>query len=805
MKYFVLLFSLLLLIPLYLKTHYIDTYIINFSGDIGVDRLQSLYHDLSLYGTIYALLTLSYLSSVGAGVGALLRLLALCLITIYLVDYYLITNFISRLTFADSIKYSSYVSNYLSQITQTNWLVSVAGIIYLVLGTLLVIRNFTFKTRKMPALAFTSIAVFMLASTTLSQTNYVHAWIYKNVFEYNAMIMSERRQYSADFIVAEVDDIQTCKPVEQQRKNIIIVMVESLSNYQSKIFSGISDWTPNLDLIASNNSYYKNFNANGFTTEDGELALLKGAYPIYPPRGFTRGGGVSFNGFFGYQNSLAIHLKLHGYHTEFITSSDLEFSNTGAWARSIGFDHVEGHEFEDYNKWQRLQFNAAPDEALYQRLLARIRLNSDKNPYFIFVKTATTHHPFIHPETGQRSEQATFRYADAKLGDFYSSLQQSDFFADGLLIIVGDHHSMVPVRQSEIAKYGELEAAMKVPLVVVGLEDTQVYNAAFQQIDVYNGIKSMVSGETCLTPWRGDAIATAQPADYIIHRPGNNRQKINVLDQQGQMIEVLLDGDATRIANASQPSPSVQTSILNKINGLRIVPQPQPTGLNIAHAGGGILDKTYTNSFEAMNHSLNRGFKLIELDFSWTSDGELVCLHDWQQGFETLYGKKTTTPLTYAEFIALKTRNGAFNACTLTGLRHWLAKHPEVRIVTDIKNDNIAGLRKIAALIPEFEDRIIPQIYLIESLAKVSAMGFKDIIFTLHYLGDSAQDIILQVGEKPLFAITMPINRVKEGLATAFSEKGYRVYTHTINNPTRARILKDFFQVDNIYTDFLEP
>lgn len=49
----------------------------------------------------------------------------------------------------------------------------------------------------------------------------------------------------------------------------------------------------------------------------------------------------------------------------------------------------------------------------------------------------------------------------------------------------------------------------------------------------------------------------------------------------------------------------------------------------IAHAGGAVQGKTYTNSLEALNASYKKGFRLFELDIIKTSDGEFVAAHNW--------------------------------------------------------------------------------------------------------------------------------------------------------------------------------
>ena len=50
----------------------------------------------------------------------------------------------------------------------------------------------------------------------------------------------------------------------------------------------------------------------------------------------------------------------------------------------------------------------------------------------------------------------------------------------------------------------------------------------------------------------------------------------------------------------------------------------------ILHAGGvtpnGILG---SNSLEAVEHSYDNGYRVLEIDFCWTEDNHLVCVHDW--------------------------------------------------------------------------------------------------------------------------------------------------------------------------------
>lgn len=59
----------------------------------------------------------------------------------------------------------------------------------------------------------------------------------------------------------------------------------------------------------------------------------------------------------------------------------------------------------------------------------------------------------------------------------------------------------------------------------------------------------------------------------------------------------------------------------------------QPTRFitrRIAHAGGEVDGQIYANSLESLNASYAKGYRYFEIDLSFTSDRQLVCIHDWE-------------------------------------------------------------------------------------------------------------------------------------------------------------------------------
>lgn len=564
-------FVLLLAIPLFLKGLYVDSFIYHYTATRLLGFSQVLANDAILYCGLVLLLYLSFLPKVNRLFTALFRLSAFILFTVYIIDYVVIVNFNTHLAVGDVLKYADYSCKYIQQIYGLNNI----GIFLIIAAILAPLILFSFSKRKITDPRYQKLPLFFIAGLPLvsgfsDNQKYAHSWIYKNVIDYNLTILSESSAYSDNFLKSfSFNEESHCRTENTKHKNIIILMVESLSAYQSQYFSGINNWTPNIDLIAGQNQAFNNFYANGFITEDGEIALLTGLHPIYPPSSYSDDGGTSFHSFFNIQNSLPNILKKYGYRTEFLTTADLEFGNTGNWAKSIGFDYIEGHDQPEYDKWERFHFQAAPDEALYLRALDRVKQNNEKN-FFIFIKTVSSHHPYINPENKHKSESEAIMYTDKQIGRFYQQLQTSGFFDNGLLVIVGDHHSMTPLKKAEVDNYGQFKAAAKVPLIIADGGNAKIENNQYQQIDIFNSLQGMVSGKQCYSDWNGILLGEYKmPPKYIAHRRGDNRDIISIFSES-EDFPVKLDGDNTRLVGDWPEDQTMRQILVNKINALRI-------------------------------------------------------------------------------------------------------------------------------------------------------------------------------------------------------------------------------------------
>lgn len=574
-------------IPFILKAILIQQNINSQTNDTSLYGIFSaITNDAIIYGLIYALLYISLSTKLNFRLAVLLRLLPLSILLIYITDFLIFTLFYTRLAIEDIAKYAGNAGEYLLQWFSHHSLFKI--IIYSALGTvgLMVIYSyFWISTRRNIKIGkyhnmYAICLLLLLPSLYISKANggtYVHQWVYQNIFDYTLISASEARQYSPEFLKHQASINRQafykthCLTNTPQIKNIILLQIESFSAFQSQFFSGLNNWTPAIDDIAQHNIAFTNFFANGFNTEDGQISLLTGLFPLPKPGIISIAGNTSFKGFYNYTESVPNVLKAHDYHTAFLTGADVKFSNVIDWLKSIGFDYVEGSENHFYDKAERFQIKSVADRLLLQRSANWVNENASNKPFFLYIATMSTHHPFIHPVTHNTSIGGAFQYTDAEVGTFHQALKDSGYFKNGLLIIVGDHRAMVPISNEEIAKYGLIKAMTQIPMIISygGLTQPERVEEAFQQVDIANSLKNLVSDSTCVSDWQGDLLTKPrQPAKFILYRRGDTRNLTSIFSGNATYT-LKLDGDDTQLINSESTDITLRQHLTDVINFIR--------------------------------------------------------------------------------------------------------------------------------------------------------------------------------------------------------------------------------------------
>ncbi len=144
---------------------------------------------------------------------------------------------------------------------------------------------------------------------------------------------------------------------------------------------------------------------------------------------------------------------------------------------------------------------------------------------------------------------------------------------------------------------------------------------------------------------------------------------------------------------------------------IALAPQRQSAAHLVIHAGGGEAEGSYLNCRESFSAQVQAGHDLIELDFCYTADGQIVATH----AFMNMPPYSMENRPTAAQFEAYKLC-GKYSGITLPYLAEMLQKYPNVTIVTDVKEQTqLSLLTDLARFCDEKKidaaERFIAQVY----------------------------------------------------------------------------------------------
>lgn len=225
----------------------------------------------------------------------------------------------------------------------------------------------------------------------------------------------------------------------------------------------------------------------------------------------------------------------------------------------------------------------------------------------------------------------------------------------------------------------------------------------------------------------------------------------------------------------------------------------------IYHAGGGIDGLDYTNSKEAIESTLDSGNRYIEIDFSYTSDQELVCMHYWQEQWRSEEAP-SLQEFTNGQIF------GKYTPMTASDLISYMEDYPDLHIIIDTKETDhlsvIEDLIQLSAYDTSITDRFIIQLYDAGVKAEIMQLyPFSDsnFLFTAYKLGSRFPNKIMNICyEENISVITVPYGDWGQETLDLFLSKNIIVYENTVNRPDLAN---EELQrgVHGLYTDFLSP
>ena len=353
---------------------------------------------------------------------------ALLLCSVFFLDYYFVIVDIDSLLFY--LRTMSLTDN--TQATQFS-------ILFIFLISLFVVLLYYFVTIVLLKCRLW-VFIFLYLSILYYFNSKHHLWEYLQTF------WNHDRDYYAQYYMSP-ENVSIIFP--EKKKNLIVLYLESMENiYSDRSVFGVN-LIPSLSVVAEQNLSFSNYHQT-IGTYWSMASIVAGSC------------GVALN-LFGHNNNLVSQkyflkhitclydiMHKNGYKMFFMKGGDADFAGLNLFLRNHAQENVQLYDI-DYFKayfdgWKGDDWGAQ-DSLLYDEAKKKITDLAGQNvPFFATIFTLDTH------LWGYLDKQCVRRYgdyrdiivcADKMASDFIRWFEQQDFSKDTVLIVMGDHLSMV--------------------------------------------------------------------------------------------------------------------------------------------------------------------------------------------------------------------------------------------------------------------------------------------------------------------------------------------------------------------------
>lgn len=416
-----------------------------------------------------------------------------------------------------------------------------------------------------------------------------------------------------------------------KRPNIIVVFAESFSSIDSSLAWWSRNLLPWFDTIASDGMFYSNFIANWCTSDAAHIAFFQWVEPWQTPK-----LDQTYSRYKSYTLWLPAFLHQQWYKTAFVSTISLDFLWQRDFLTSLQFDALIDNKDPYFLSSQKYVFRAAADDRLYEKTLSYLLEQKKTDPYtpqFIALQTISSHKPYDTP--AWTTEVDAFKYADNALLQFYRNLEATNYFDNGILIVVWDHRKMQAMWYDEIDKRWEA-AYWKTLLAVVGtwVEKWSVNNIPLQHLDLFSSLKRLTgSGGVLLHElyndafqkyqWRDAAIRYCQFVDkqYVASRDEKKSYTITP-DQHSILASYIRSYYGFQQWRTYKEIFSDENTVWDIRTWKKSL---FPNIVRIAHQW--LHSKDPVNSLNAFYEAKAQGVEAVEMDVSFTRDGYPIVMH----------------------------------------------------------------------------------------------------------------------------------------------------------------------------------
>ncbi len=268
---------------------------------------------------------------------------------------------------------------------------------------------------------------------------------------------------------------------ENQGKNMVLILVESLNSWVIGEKVNGMEITPNLNRLVNDSTSIVALHvlpqAKDGRSSDGQFIINTGLLPLQNGAVIEKYDDRAFY-------SLPKVLEQNGYNTTCITIDRATYWNQNGACETYGY-----HRLIDRYPGEDMARETTCDRILLERLVHNMK--SDKQPCFYQVITGDSHIPYLEPDQPTVLSQATefpqqvrnymetFHLVDRNIGYFIEMLKSSGLYENTVVVIASDHNQLL--EPCDVLGYNDTEVAF----IVANAGIKHVQDSVMGQIDIY--------------------------------------------------------------------------------------------------------------------------------------------------------------------------------------------------------------------------------------------------------------------------------------------------------------------------------
>lgn len=267
----------------------------------------------------------------------------------------------------------------------------------------------------------------------------------------------------------ELELVVTPLPAATPKKNVIVIVLESLRASATSVYSKELDTTPFMQKLAERGAVVDHAWPSVTHTSKALVGILCGLHPkLDAPIEEAEPTGLPVP-------CLAKLLRQRGYATAFMQTATAHFERRDQLVRNMDYETFESKETLPSEGFEETSYFGWEDRALVKPALDW--LGKQDRPFFLTLLTLSTHHTYKTPSTFPKVKRASgelgeylnaTRYLDTVLEELFAGLEAGGHLEDTLVVLIGDHGEGFGEHGRHQHDTVIYEEGLHIPLLILG-------------------------------------------------------------------------------------------------------------------------------------------------------------------------------------------------------------------------------------------------------------------------------------------------------------------------------------------------